>query len=230
MIAEIHARIDSLIPGSVFHEEIAENVWLMDNHKWALHAWEKFFIEDPSRAPLPLVHADYHWDAINDWQTEEEAREICQISSLTGIEEVILSGSIRYDNFIFPEIIRKRINEVYFYCFFLDNPTHGFAPGNAEKFGAKQFICRDLDQLLNAVSGKPVLFDLDIDVFNYSEIGAETDYWDNAKVDDFFRRCRHTISNAPVVTIAISFGCSGEENDAKKLAKCVVGKILDIRS
>ena len=187
-------------------------------------------MEKPSRAPLPLLHADYHWDAVNEWQTDEEVSEICQISSLSGIKEVILSGSIKYDNFIFPEVIRRRINEVYFYCFFNDNPTHGFAVGNPEKYGAKQFICRDLDKLVKAVSGRPVLFDLDIDVFNYSEIGAETDYWDDAKIDGFFRRCRHAISDAPVVTIAISFGCSGEENDAKKLAKRVVGKILDIRS
>lgn len=230
MISEIHTKIDSLAPYSEFHEEIAKNVWLMDNHKWALHAWEKFFTEDPSQAPLPLVHADYHWDAVNSWQTEEEVREIRQIRSLSEIKEAIVSGAIQYDNFIFPEIIRKRINEVYFYCFFFGNPTHGFAPGNPEIYGARQFICRDLDQLLKGVSGRPVLFDLDIDVFNYSEIGAETDYWDDAKIDDFFRRCRHTIRDAPVVTIAISFGCSGEENDAKKLAKCVVGKILDIRS
>ena len=230
MIDEICAKIDSLVPRSEFHEEIAENVWLMDNHKWALFAWEKFFIENPSRVPLPLVHADYHWDAINDWKTEERVSEICQISSLSGFEEVILSGSIDYANFIFPEIIRKRINEVYFYCFFFDNPTHGFAPGILEKHGAKQFICRDLDRLVNAVSGRPVLFDLDIDVFNYSDYGHETDYWEHAKIDDFFRQCCHTIRDAPVVTIAISFGCSGEENDAKELAKCVVGKILDIRS
>lgn len=230
MIDKIRAKIDSLVPSSEFHEEIAENVWLMDNHKWALYAWEKFFIEDPSRAPLPLVHADYHWDAINDWRTEEEASQILHIDSLSRIKEAILSGTIDYANFIFPEIIRKRISEVYFYCFFLDNPTHGFDPEDLERHGAKQSICPDLDQLLNAVSDRPVLFDLDIDVFNNSDYGHKTDYWENAKIDDFFRRCGHTIRDAPVVTIAISFGCSGEVHDAKELTKCVVGKILDIRS
>ena len=60
MIDEICAKIDSLVPRSEFHEEIAENVWLMDNHKWALFAWEKFFIENPSRVPLPLARIAHH--------------------------------------------------------------------------------------------------------------------------------------------------------------------------
>lgn len=47
-----------------FIEELYSNVYLMDNHKWALYCWE--FYRQKKQLPSTLVHLDYHWDAIND--------------------------------------------------------------------------------------------------------------------------------------------------------------------
>ncbi len=49
-----------------FLTELNSNVWLMDNHKWALYVWEKFRLES-AITKFSLVHADYHWDGIYDF-------------------------------------------------------------------------------------------------------------------------------------------------------------------
>ncbi len=37
----MHMNIESLAPNDNCFQEVAENVWLMDNHKWAIYVWER---------------------------------------------------------------------------------------------------------------------------------------------------------------------------------------------
>ena len=58
-----------------YFDEIYPNIWIMDNHKWALYCWEQYRVKN--QIPSTLVHIDYHWDAVNDYyENEDELKNI----------------------------------------------------------------------------------------------------------------------------------------------------------
>lgn len=48
-----------LIPDNDYLAQLGPGIWLMDNHKWALVAWER---ERVAGRRYVLLHADFHWD------------------------------------------------------------------------------------------------------------------------------------------------------------------------
>jgi len=104
-------QIDNLIQDDDFFTQIFPDVWLMDNHKWAFYIWNKF-IKESGNQKLTLVHADYHWDDINDYQDAPEEEEKLVNSDDEKLIEIVKEDSfIRYDSFICPAIIRGLVNE-----------------------------------------------------------------------------------------------------------------------
>jgi len=74
----------------------------------------------------------------------------------------------------------------------------------------------------------PYAFDLDIDLFNDSGRYLESKLWTETQLDDFFGICTPLIRSASIVTIAMSFGYSGTNEDTIWLAQYAVSKILEI--
>jgi hypothetical protein len=60
--------ISDLRPDATYLEERARDFWLMDDHRWAFLAWETSVRRQPDSRPHALLHADFHFDAINDFQ------------------------------------------------------------------------------------------------------------------------------------------------------------------
>lgn len=225
--------IDGLDHDSDYVMEIAPNFWIMDNHKWAFWAWEKYRAEDGHQLPTTLVHVDKHWDAANDWKDERRIEELLSITSLGGLQKLLTKGEdnrscVRLDSFIAPSIIRGIINHVDFYCLQTDT-ERGLWPPFLEKLGSTQILHESIDALVQRNKGHRLLFDLDIDIFNRSDMWCETDHWSDDEVLRLLDSCAPIIRGALVVTVAISFGFSGDDDDARRLAKLVIGRLLELR-
>lgn len=97
-------------------EELYPNVWLMDNHKWAFYAWESHRVRPGNEIPSVLVHVDYHWDGVNDFQEPETVTHLINLHSCENIKELVAEDIlVRYDSFIAPAIIRGFIREIHFF-------------------------------------------------------------------------------------------------------------------
>ena len=225
-----------------YHKEIAPDFWLMNNHKWAFWAWEEYRTRDSASLPATLAHIDFHPDSMDDWQ---DNREIENFKAITDREELrrLLrarewtpnSSDIRYDNFIACGIHRGLIDRVECFqkpggeklCF---NVEHG------DELKITQATRRSIHELVSCCEGRPLFFDLDIDVFN-PESGNDNDtdhyvtrHWPDDEIAVFLDECQPLVANALVVTVAISFGCSGEEQDARRLTKMVLESLLPMRN
>jgi len=225
--------IEEMDCDSEFHEEVAPDVWLVQDHKWAFWVWEKTRSQDPAAFPLPLVHLDYHWDSVNDWHEPEHEREILELGSLSDVERMILPdhlgrSSIQRDNFIAPALIRKLIDEVHFLCLQRDT-DQGFWPPDIARLGFAQYIYDDLRGLLSSLKDRELLFDLDIDLFNTSGMWAEDEYWPVSDIIAFLEECGASITRARVVTVAISLGFSGSAKGARRLTELVMREVLRYR-
>ncbi len=225
--------IDDLDHDSDYAEEIAPNFWIMGDHKWAFWAWEEYRARDGHQLPATLVHVDYHWDAINDWQDEQEIEELRSIRALGELQKLLTKekdgrSCIQYDNFISPGVIRGVINHVDFYCLQKDIEP-GLWPPFLEQHGGTQILHDSIDALVQRNEGNHVLFDLDIDIFNRSNLWCETDHWSDDEVLELLDTCAPIVREALVVTVAISFGLSGDYDDARRLAKLVIGRLLQLR-
>lgn len=226
-------QIDAIEPYSNYHEEVAPFVWLMDNHKWAYWAWEHYRFKNNNDTSTNLVHLDYHWDAVNDWQTEEKVSRLVALSSLLQVRPLLEKvkcgeSEIHHDNFIAPAIIRGLVSEVHFHCFQKNNEC-GFHDIKMMNPGASQIIHSDIDQLVQTQDSGPVFFDLDIDYFKYSDVWGISDHWPDEEIHGCLSKCENLIKNAKVVTIAMSFGYSGEEYDTRRVTELILCEILKYR-
>lgn len=209
-----------------YNEEVYPNVWLMDNHKWAFYVWENYRYHNADGIPPVLVHIDQHWDGVNDFQSQGRIHSLLRIKSSDEIKKLIERNSfVRYDSFIAPSIICGFIKEVHFYCL-QDDTEIGLDDDLLYRYGAKQFIHKTIDSLIQRVEGRPLLFDLDLDVFNRSEQWGVGDIWPREDIERFMDKCSGLIVQSPLLTVAISYDYSGTEKDAKYLANLVVPKII----
>lgn len=208
-----------------YFEEIHPNVWLMDDHKWAYYVWESYCFNNPLKKPLALLHFDYHWDGINDF-VSDSAQEMLKKTERIGEIFDLFSNSafVRKDSFIAPAIIRGIVNEIYFFCF-QDNTETGLDEDLLKKYHSKQFIYKNID-LIPYHKIKNYFLDIDLDLFNNSDMWAKSDLWENSDICDFLRKCSGLIKNASLITIAMSFGYSGTYEDTRKLTKKIVPEIL----
>lgn len=218
---------DYIVNGDDYYEEIFPNIWLMDNHKWAFWAWVNFFTQSTIERPITLYHFDYHWDAVNDFNCETSLSSIEQ-NKLPEMYSLVKQDYILKDGFIAPAIIKGYFNEIHFYCRQKETQV-GFSTEFLNDYASNQYIHKSIEDINSTKINKKYAFDLDIDLFNNSEMFLESDLWPKSKQDNFFSKCESLIRNASIITIAMSFGFSGTKKDTISLAEYVFKKILSIR-
>lgn len=200
-----------LQPDDEYLSDLGSDVWLMDDHRWAFLVWTRFGFER-GIGRFSLVHADHHWDGVNDFHEAEEARDRLLAADLTEIEAMVRNEErIQYDSFIAPAVTRKLVTEVHFFCKQTDTD-----PGLGERLlteaGAREYVHDNAGQLAQVFDG-PVIFDLCLDLFNRSNNWATGDLWSDDDVRDFLQSARSAIERAALVTISLSFNYSGTEAD-----------------
>jgi len=140
-----------LQPDDGYLADLGSDVWLMDDHRWAFLVWTRFGFERGIRR-FSLVHADHHWDGVNDFHENEEARHQLLTADLTELEAMVRNEErIQCDSFIAPAVIRELVTEVHFFCKQTDTE-----PGLGERLladtGAREYMHDDADQLSQAHS------------------------------------------------------------------------------
>lgn len=207
-----------------YFQEIYPNIYLMDNHKWALYCWELY--RHDNDIPSTIVHLDYHWDGINDYHENEEEIETVKLSELKDI--IIEENYIRKDSFIAPSIIRGYVNRIHFHCFQTDTEI-GLDDCLLEKCDAKQYVHDTIEELLAVTGSELIILDIDLDIFNRSTNFLDGDLWSNEEIIEYISKITPLIREAKVITIAMSYGYSGSNAEREFLTKFVVPKIIDIR-
>jgi len=199
----VDSVMEKIIAQDLEHEELEPNFWTMSNHKWALLAWASAELGQSAA----LVHLDWHWDGINDFRDPESRGELSALVSLDELREMIADRDrlVDYASFIAPAILLGLVDEVHFYCL-QDDTTPGLSSDLLDETGAKEYRHHNIDDLLLTAAklGKPILFDLDVDLFNkatpfYSD-GPEY----HERIRFFLGKCSDLIQRAAVVTIAKS--------------------------
>jgi hypothetical protein len=84
-------------------------------------------------------------------------------------------------------------------------------------FASQQFDC-------------PLIFDLWLDLFNRSGDRETGSLWSDAEVTDFLKSVEPLLQAAEIVTVSLSFGYSGTEEDTRRLAHLVCPRIMASRS
>ena len=206
-------------------------VWLMDNHKWALWAWEHH-AKGSDVTKFTLAHADYHWDGGYDFfeSPAEEAEMLA--ADLDGLHALISAGNwIRYDSFIAPAIMRGRFDAVHFFCKQDGEWDIGIGDEVLAASGTTQILHASVESLASINLVHPLIFDLCLDLFNREfEMEYGSDLWQDEEIIGFLNTIRPLIESACVVTISLSFGCSGTPQDTKHLAELVVPIVLAWRA
>ena len=218
-----------LQPDDEYLSDLGSDVWLMDDHRWAYLVWTRFGFEREVER-FSLVHADYHWDGVNDFHENEKARGRLLAADLTEIEAMVRNKEcIQYDSFIAPAVIRKLVTEVHFFC-----KQSGTEPGLGERLlndtGAREYMHDDAGQLANVQFGGPIIFDLCLDLFNRSGECATGNLWSDDEIGGFLDQVRPIVERAGVVTVWLFFDYLGTQTDTRHLAALVVPTIAQWRS
>ena len=199
----------------------------MDNHKWALYVWEKNRL---TQGFYTLVHVDFHWDANYDFWGKPDKEKDLKGASIERIEKLIREGDlIQYDSFIGPAIVRGLINDVHFLCF-QEDEDEGFTDDELKAFNSEQTIHTKAASLKRIETKQPILFDFCLDVFNRSDYDYQSDLWADEEIDTLLRECKPLVQKAQVVTVSMSYGCSGTKEDTKRLTEKVVPLFLEWRN
>jgi len=221
-----YPALDAIKRSGKYFEELYPNVWLMDNHKWAFYIWEDYRFRHSGEIPSILVHIDKHWDGVNDFRNPEVITSLININGTKELRDFVEYKSfVRYDSFIAPSIIRGFVKEVHFYCL-QDDTDIGLDDDLLYHCEARQFIHNNLDSLIQHVANRPLIFDLDLDMFNRSNQSNEGDIWSEDAIVRFVDDCLEMIVNSSLVTIAMSFDYSGTDKDTIYLTKLVVPRII----
>ena len=210
-----------------FFKPLPTGVWLMDNHKWALFVWERHRLQ-VGGAQYSLMHADFHWDSTDDFRENEAAQAVLAAANADGLRAMTAANEyITYDSFIAPAVRRGLFSEVHFYC--LQTDSEPLDDSLCDEFGALQVIHPDVASLAAVVPASPLIFDLCLDLFNRSDYDYDGDLWSDEEVLGFLKSVKHHIRSAELVTISLSFGCSGTQGDTRHLAELVVPRIVELR-
>ena len=209
--------------------EVSESFWLMETHKWAYYAWQASARRRDAGMRYSLVHADYHFDGCNDFHEREDIAWLRSQPSLEDIELLIRQDSlIRFDSFIAPAIISRFLKEAHFFCL-QDDVEPGLHNASLKGCGCRQHFYHSAAELRCATIAPPIIFDLDLDLFNRSEFEEEADLWRDEEILDCLSMLRPVIDAATIVTVALSTKCCGEPSDASHLAALVLPKLCEFR-
>ena len=206
----------------------------MNNHKWVFYIWEKHRFNSKVFIPACLIHIDYHWDAIFDFTTEALKKKLKELKDLDEIFAFVNDDYIKHDSFIVPAIFRSTINEVYFYC--KQKYTNiGIHQPILDELGVKQHILdtafestSELVKLSTEVLHKIVFLDIDLDIFNRSEFYGAGNLWSDEEILAFIDDISELLVKSNLITIALSYGYSGDKGQTDKLAKLVIPEITKI--
>lgn len=119
----------------------------MDNHKWALLAWEQH--RDGKQGQCyTLFHADYHWDGVDDFRDAPEAQEALSAATIGDLEQMTVSEDrIQYDSFIAPAVRRGLLDELHMYCLQDDGSDKGVDQDLCDAMGVKLVLHPDAESL-----------------------------------------------------------------------------------
>lgn len=205
-----------------YFEEIAKDVWLMDNHRWAFYIWETRRVAFGGRK-APIVHVDQHWDSGDDFFTSPDKEAEFKSLTISQVKQLVAEGKwIRFDSFICPAIIRGLSDEVHFLCFQGDGVDEGIWGGTLKKYKARQYIYRSSAELRCLKVKGLYILDFCVDVFNRSDILFAGEIWDINEIDGLLSDIKHLVIGASIVTISMSYGYSGTYDDTNRLTKYVV--------
>lgn len=222
----------TLVRDDEYVKDLGATTWLMDNHKWALWVWERCAANSSANPKFTLAHADHHWDGGYDFfeSPAEEAEMLA--ADLDGLHALISEGNwIRYDSFIAPAVMRGRFDVVHFFCKQDNGGDIGIGEEVLAAAGAAQTLHTSAESLANLVPAYPLIFDLCLDLFNNeSKMEYGSDLWRDEEIVAFLDIVRPLIESACLVTISLSFGCSGTSDDTKHLAELVVPRVLAWRA
>jgi hypothetical protein len=217
--------IESLKRDDSFYVDLGESVWLMDNHKWALYVWESFR-QNTGGGRYTLAHADYHWDGGYDFCCDAEKEQELLAADLGRLHALIDEDElIRFDSFIAPAVARGMFDTVHFYCLQDDEWDVAIDENLRESTGTNQVIHETPESLASLNISSALIFDLCLDLFNRSKKSEEGDLWSDEEVLGFLDTVRPLIKTASLVTISMSFDCSGTAEDTRHLASLVLPKI-----
>lgn len=217
--------IKSLKRDDNFCVDLGESVWLMDNHKWALYVWE-FFRQKAGGGRYTLAHADYHWDGGYDFYCDAEKEQELLAADVGRLHAFIEEEEwIRYDSFIAPAVARGMFDTMHFYCLQDDESDVAIDENLRKSTGTDQVIHETPESLASLKTASPLIFDLCLDLFNRSDQFQEGDLWSDEEVLGFLDTVRPLITTASLVTISLSFDCSGTVEDTRYLASLVLPRI-----
>ena len=206
-----------------YFEEIYPNIWIMNNHKWSLYCWEQY--REKNDIPSTLVHLDYHWDAINDYSEDESL--IKNMNLVTMKKALIENNNIKKDSFIAPGIIRGYIKQVDFHCFQTNNDI-GLNDEILNKYNVIENIHKNIETLIQNIGKQEVILDLDLDIFN--KLGSIVgDLWSKEEIKNYIYSITPLIKQAKIITIAMSYGHTGNDEEIEYLTKFVVSMIINIK-
>lgn len=207
--------------------ELEAHTWLMDNHKWALWVWEQHALHIQN-SKFTLAHADFHWDGgYHPYDNPDKSAEVLG-ADLDQLKALIAEDVwIRYDSFIVPALLRGRFDMVHFFCKQDDGYDLAISQDLLDLTGTGQVLHDSVESLASITPQRPLIFDLCLDLFNReskNEYGS--DLWSDEEVQAFLQAVRPLIEGASLVTVSLSFGCSGSEVDTRHLAAYVMPQIL----
>lgn len=80
-----------------YFEPMAAEVWLMDDHRWALFVWEQHR-QKVAAERYSLMHADYHWDSNDEFLEDAEARAKLAAADVDGLRAMTAAREyIKYE-------------------------------------------------------------------------------------------------------------------------------------
>lgn len=217
---------DGLRSDASFLQHVGSDIWIMDDHRWANLVWERRRTQERSC----LVHADYHWDAVDDFAGHTELVSMLTAASVEDIARLIEEDTyIGFDSFIAPAVRRNLFSEVHFYCREDDSNEVGLSHDLLREAGTVQVIHKTTNTLVSYPFRHPIIFDLCLDLFNDSDEWETGDLWGEAEIVEFLDVVQTIIRRALVVTVSLSFGYSGTVDDTRRLARLVIPKLLEVR-
>jgi hypothetical protein len=216
-----------LKPDDEFLQALPHGVWLMDNHKWALSVWAHHHM-GPRRW---LFHADHHWDGVDLFREDDPAQAALQAADANTLDQWIRDENlIQYDAFIAPAVRKGLFEEVHFFCTQNDDWDRGLDPALCEAMGVVQTLHAGIDSFAGVTARAPIVFDLCLDLFNEATTYYGSDLWSDAAIVSTLAAFAHHVKAAEVVTVSLSFGYSGTEDDTRRLAALVVPRLITIRA
>lgn len=216
-----------LKPDDEFLQALPYGVWLMDNHKWALSVWARHHT-GPRRW---LFHADHHWDGVDLFREDNQAQAALQAADTNTLDQWIRDENlIQYDAFIAPAVRKGLFEEIHFFCTQSDDWDKGLDPALCEAMGVVQTMHVDIDSFAHVTARAPIVFDLCLDLFNEAPKFYGSDLWSESAIESTLVAFACHIKAAEVVTVSLSFGYSGTEDDTRQLAALVVPRLIAIRA